>query len=147
MNTILRKKLKQIARANIKDDVMVFRNKRVRVGFEWKECFILVATGKAHFYMVDSSDTKLQFIESGKESSEPIMKGMFLDNIVKNGDRLVPVIDGKVGGLEGDMLLEVMAKPLSPSMKGIHYEAPLKAMDLSYKIVDREGSTYLEIKE
>lgn len=142
MNPLLRKKMKQIAKGLIKDDALVFRRSRERVGFEWKEVFILVAEGKAHFYTVETSDTKLQAIENGKESSEPIMKGMFLADLVKTGDRIIPVIDG----VRSDMMLEVMAKPLSPSLKGIHYEAPLKMMDLPFVLVERDGMAYLEAK-
>lgn len=142
MNPLLRKKMKQIARSLIKDDAMVFRRSRERIGTEWKEVFTLVEVVKAHFYMIETSDSKLQAIENGKESSEPIMKGMFLDDLVKTGDRIIPIIDG----VQSDMMLEVMAKPLSPSLKGIHYESPLKMMDIPFAMVERDGMTYLETK-
>lgn len=140
MNPLRRKKLKQVARSVIKDDALVFRRSRERVGLEWKETFILVAEAKAHFYTVDTTDTRLQTIENGKESSEPIMKGMFLDDQVKTGDRIIPII----GGIRSDMMVEVMGKPISPSLQGIHYESPLKMMDIPFKVVERDAVTYLE---
>lgn len=133
--------MRSVAEDLIKDEALIFRRRQIRVGYEFEERFVLIGRVPAHFYTVSRSGSVLDVIrvESGQEESESLLRVMLLESIGTTADRVVPVIRGKVGGMEGTELYELMETPIDASKQAITYEAPIKMMDLKFRIDEGTG--------
>lgn len=141
--------MRSVAVDLVKDEAMIFSRRQIRIGNEYEERFILIDRVPAHFYTISRSGSVLDVIriENAQEQSESLLRIMLLQSIGKTADRIVPVIRGKVGGMDGTELYELMETPLDASKQAITYEAPIKMMDLEFKIAEEaDGRTHLIIE-
>lgn len=144
-----RKMMQRTAQHLLKDEALIFSRRMVRMKNDYKETFVLAGRIKAHFYTVSRSGASLNNIqiENGQEVAESLLRVMILEPMGNEGDRIVPVIRGMVGGRGGKELYELMESPLDPGKQGITYEAPIKMMDLPYRIEGEGAGMKLIIKE
>lgn len=143
-----RKIMQTVAKSLLQDEALIFKKVAVRTKGEYTEKFVLLERTPAHFYTISRSGSSLNniAIENGQEESESLLRIMLLRPVGKTADRVVPIINGMIGGREGDELYELMETPLDAAKQGITYESPIKLMDIPYEVVEKGDTMELVIK-
>lgn len=137
--------MRKTVRKTCEHTAIIFRKETTRLpgSSDWVEEFVEVQRGAAHFYTIDTSDSEKGGREYGKEAFTPTLKVRLMDFNVKADDRIVPIINGNVGGLTGSDLYEVQNKPLDPSFRGVFLETAIEVIDSSFRIERIEGVNVL----